>query len=199
MGLLNLFGNDGPTYKTVELDAGTKQLIDQKQQRALASNQEVANELNAGVREAGEQALQTTEQVNERAAQTGEDPGMLKAIQNQYRKVADDSIGRVVRANENNASMIRAQRLESAAKAALAKQNVETQNYSNLMNAMNQAEMARAQLLSSIFSTGGMAAGMFMANRKKGPVTESDTINSFNGPQIEDAGYSTGLRGGMIG
>lgn len=180
-GLGNMFDGSNPSLKVVPLDPGTQKLIGDTTARAGQSNAELTKQANEGVAASGAQATQSDQSLKQDAAASGQNPAMLQAIKNQYGQVAGKSIQDTVTRNQNNASMRRAQMLSEAAKAQLAKQQVETQNYEALSNAMNQAEMARAQVLSSIFGAVGTAAGMYVAGRgRRG--------RSHNSPQRESFG-----------
>jgi exosome complex RNA-binding protein Csl4 len=113
--------------------------------------------------------LQTNDQANARSAQTGENSTGLQAIRNQYNKVAGDAVGGIIRQNQNNAAIQKSQWQQQAARSAIAQQQVQTQNYEMMTNAMNQADMARAQVLSSILGVGGMAAGMYAGSHHSRP------------------------------
>lgn len=158
----NLFGgSNGPSYNVVPLDPGTQKLINT--QASTATDPNAAAKLNAGVAEAGNQGMETEAQANQKAASSGESPGMLQAIRNQYNQQAGKSIQNLIRGNQVNADIVRGQWMSDAAKSAIAQQKVQTQNYENLSNAMNAVEMARAQALSQILGVGGMVAGGYMA------------------------------------
>jgi hypothetical protein len=164
VGLLDGFlGGGGPSLNVVPLDPQTQAKIGTQVSNATQTDQQFSDKMNAGVRDAGAQGLQTDSQAQARASQTGENPASLQAIRNQYNKVAGDSIGGVVRQNQTNAAMTRANWMQSAARSAIAQQQVQTQNYEMMTQAMNQADMARAQLLSNILGVGGMAGGMYLA------------------------------------
>jgi hypothetical protein len=164
MGLLDsLLGGSGPDLKVVELDPGTQALINQQSKNAQAGPGAIADKMNAGVREAGNQAQATPDQTQSRAAQTGEDTAGLQAIRNQYMKTAGDAVGGIVRQNQANAAVQQGQLLNQAARSRLAQQQVATQNYEMMTQAMNAADQARAQVLSNVLGVGGMAAGMYAA------------------------------------
>lgn len=165
-----------PTYTSVPLDAGTQGLINTQTANASQSPDQIAGKMNQGVAAAGQQAMQTNEQAQQESAGMGTNPNMLQAIRNQYGAQAGQAISDITKNNQNNASITKANWLQQAAQGALAQQKVETQNYEMLTNAYNDAMMARAQVLSSVFSFGGKAAGMAMANGGKGGGTQ----NSFN-------------------
>lgn len=164
MGLLDsILGGSGPSLNIVPLDSGTQGLIKGQVDRATAGPGAIAEKANAGVREAGAQAQATPDQTNQRAAQTGEGSAGLSAIRNQYMKTAGDAVGGIVRSNQANAAVTQGNMLNQAARSALAQQQVQTQNYEMMTQAMNAADAARAQVLSNVLGVGGMAAGMYAA------------------------------------
>jgi len=163
-GLLDgLTGGSGPSLNIVPLDPGTQNLIKGQIGNSTQNDATIAEKLNSGVAAAGQQGMQSSDQLNQRAAQTGENPASLEAIRRQYNKVAGDTVASVVRNNQTNAAMTRANWMNQAARSMLAQQQVQTQNYQMLTQAMNAADAARAQILSNVLGVGGMAAGMALA------------------------------------
>lgn len=188
MGLLDsLTGGDSPTLNVVPLDSGTTKLISDQQTRAQQSSGDLAAQANAGVKDSGNQMLQSDQSLNQEAAKSGQNPSMLSAIRNQYNNVAGKGIQQIVNKNTNNTSMARAQLIQEAAKSQMAQQQVETQNYQELANAMNQAEAARAQVLNSIFGAAGTAGGMYLGKSGRRqtvrPNTASDSMFEGAGGQ----------------
>jgi hypothetical protein len=181
MGLIDglLGGGGGPDLKIVPLDPGTQNLINNQVKNANVSTGEIASKMNAGVQDAGNQAMQTSDGLNQRAAQTGESAGSLQAIRNQYNKYAGDAVGNVVRSNQANAAMTRANWQNQAARNAIAQSQVQTQNYEMMTQAMNAADAARAQVLSNVLGVGGMAAGMYLGGRQ--PRQQHGSVNSEQG------------------
>jgi len=180
-GLLDaLTGGSGPSLNIVPLDSGTQNLINGQVHNAAQSDQQISDRLNAGVKDAGQQGMQTSDQLNQRATQTGENPASLEAIRRQYNKVAGDAVGSVVRNNQTNAAMTRANWMNQAARSALAQQQVQTQNYEMMSQAMNAADAARAQILSNILGVVGTGAGMYFGSRKGKPSAANGT--DYAGP-----------------
>ncbi len=166
MGLIGgLLGESDPTLKIVPLDSGTQNLITGQQTRAGQTDAQLGQQANAGVSQSGQQMQQSDQSLKQEAAGSGSDPAMLQAIRNQYGQKAGSGIQDLMAKNQNNTAMVRANMLQQAAHSQVAKQQVETQNYENLTNAMNQAEMARAGVLSSIFGAVGVGAGMYLGSR----------------------------------
>lgn len=197
-GAANTFGlgGDGPTYNVVPLDGGTQKLIGDAQTRSGRSDAAIAAEANQGVSEAGNQALQSDQSMNQKAAGSAQDPGMLQAIRNQYNQVAGKSINNVVKQNQLHSSFMRAQMMQDSAHAALAQQQVETQNYTAFTQAMNQAEMARSQVLSSVLGVAGMAGGMAMSGGGGGRGRRSMSRQEFG--NLGPAGGENIGAGGMM-
>lgn len=183
MGLIGgLLGESNPDLKIVGLDPGTKAIIDQQTKNAVTGPGAVADKMNAGVRDAGMQPQQTPDQLQARASQTGEDPASLKAIRNQYMKTAGDAVGGIVRANQANSAITQSNWMNQAVRNQLAQQQVQTQNFELMTKAMNDADMARAQVLSNILGVGGMAAGMYAAgpHGPKAPPSNSRPMAASN-------------------
>lgn len=181
-GLLDsVLGGSGPSLNVVPLDPATQGLISNQVSNANQSTGAIADKMNTGVRAAGAQAQQTGDQTQARAAQTGESSSGLQAIQNQYRKVAGDAVGGVVRQNQATAAITQSNWQQQAARSAIAQQQVQTQNYSMMTQAMNAADMARAQVLSNVLGVGGMAAGMALAGPKgKAPKSSGQQMQASN-------------------
>jgi hypothetical protein len=180
-------GGGGPGLDVVPLDPGTNKLIGDSVARSGRSDAAIGAEKNTGVQDAGGQGMQSAGDLKAQAAGTGQDSGMLDAIRKQYNNVAGSQINKIVQNNQMTAGLTRAHALQQSAHAALAQQQVETQNYEALSNALNSAEMARAQVLSNVLGTAGMGAGMYLGSRR--PKTEAETINQFNGQKFNTTNY----------
>ena len=187
MGLLDSFtGANSPTLNVVPLDDGTQKMISNQNKRALTTD--LSAQQNNGVKAAGGQMAQTDQSLGQDAARSGQDPAMLGAIRNKFNNVAGKDIQQLVAKNNSNVALKRADLLQQAAKSQLVQQQVETQNYTELANAMNQAEAARAQVLSSVFGAAGTAAGMYMGRKGGGsqrPNTSSDSMFAQQGQEFD--------------
>ncbi len=162
MGLLGgLIGPAAPGLTSVPLDKGTQKIISDQYGHATAPTSQLVGEANAGVDQAGQNFSQPP--VQQSNAQFG-GTGFSDAIRNQYNKVAGKSIYNVKSNNENMESMKRAHSLQQASQSMMAQSQVETTNYEAQMQAMMQADAARAQTLSSVLGLAGMGAGMYAAN-----------------------------------
>lgn len=153
-------GGNAPDYRAAQLDPGTKKLIQDSINRGTASDQKLSAELNQGVGSA--QLGQSDQGLKQEAAASGQNPAVLSAIRNQYNQAAGKSIQGLVEKNNLNMGMVRNQRLQMAAQAAMAKMGVETMNYEKLQEANMTAEMARGQALTGILQMGGMVGGAAM-------------------------------------
>lgn len=159
-----------PDYHPATLDAGTQGLIDQSIKRSQMTPDQFAAEQNQGVSESANQLAQNEQQAKQSDQSMGEAPGqdaINSAIRNQYASQTGKTVNRLKDAYSQNAMMTKNAALLQASTNAIARQNIQVQTYSQLMNAQNQVEAARAQIISSILGAGGSAAGMAMANRKK--------------------------------
>lgn len=176
-----LFSGPSPSLNVVSLDPGTQKLIGQQYSNATRSDAQIANDKNTGVAASGQGALQSSQGANQEAAGQGENVGMLQAIRNKYNQTANQGINNIVKQNQMTAGLDRAQLLKNAASGALAQQNVETMNYQEQANAMNQAEMARAQMLNSVLGAGGMIGGQYMARRSRRANIENMSPSEYGG------------------
>lgn len=152
-----LGGGDAPDRKNVDLNPKAKELIKAGVNRAMRSPEEYAAERNAGVDNATQVIGPNENQLNQQAAQMGQDPAMLKAISNVYQGQAGQQIARLKSDNNLKSGLMKAESLKRMAHAAIAQQNVETQNFERLTDAYNQNEIARAQFVSSLFQVGRQA------------------------------------------
>jgi hypothetical protein len=185
MGFLDGLLGGGPSLEVVPLDPQTQQRIGNQVNNAAATEKDFSQKYDAGVAAAGDQAKQTDSQFAQRSAQTGEDQAGLQAIRNQYNKAAGDAVSGILRKSQYQQQLTRNQLASDAARSAIAKQQVETSNYEAMTNAMNQADAARASIISNILGVGGMVAGAAIAGggRKKsssGQVVNQPNINDFN-------------------
>lgn len=180
-GLMPTQGFEGGVDITpVELDPRASQLITDAATRASQSPEQIAAMRNAGVNQAGGQALQSDQSLQNQSAGMGQDDHMLRAIRNQYGHNAQEGINSIVQKNEINAPITKGAMLHHAAKMALAKQNVTNQNYQMLTDAYNQANAARAGVISNALSLGGTVGGMAMGSQSGGRRGGGGNMNNFN-------------------
>ena len=177
MGILGGLIGEAPTLQTVDLDPTTKKLIGDQYQHATQSVPAIAQEMNQGVGATGNQFTQSPEQASQTNAQFG-GVGYGDAIRQHYNSIAGKNIQNVIKDNENQASIKRAQYLKTDASNAMAQRQVETQNYEMQMKAMMDAEAARAQMLASVLGVGGMAAGMYAASGPSGGLKSGKKIGT---------------------
>lgn len=188
-GILGL-GGTAPQPTIVPLDAGTNGLIDQAVARGQQSQQQFADQQNQGVTEGSQQASQTPQAATDADQSRGYGEGgqaINTAIRNQYQSQSGATINRLKDAYSQNAAFQKNQALQQASAEAMARQKVTTQSYATLMNAYNQTEAARAQVLNSILGAGGMMAGAAAARPKQG-AQQSIT----DGPGVASAGAGEG-------
>ena len=157
---------NAPDPKIVGEDPETANLIKQGVDRATAPTEEHAANINANVGTMSQLGGKTGEQIDSGLAQS---PGFLTALRNQYAARSSSDINKIHTNNQQRAEMMRADKMRKMAMAAMGQQRAMTQNYEMLTQAYNDAEIARAQLVSSIFQMGGQAGGMAMANKKRQP------------------------------
>lgn len=183
LNLGDMFSGKGPDYTAVPLDAGTSELIHQNTLSATQTPEQIAARSNAGIQGASGEGLQSDQQLQAHAAATGQNPAMLAAIRNQYGQAAQKGVNSIVKQNEINAPLTKADYLQKAAQMAQAKMNVATQNYEGLTDAYNQNMAARAQVISSVFNVAGAGGGAAMSgqfNKMPGRGQQQNT-NAFAG------------------
>lgn len=193
-GLLDKFmpATTAPQPTLVPLDPGTNSLIDQSVARGQQSTQQFADQQNAGVNQAATQGYgqtpQQAEQHDQSMGYSGADGAMNSAIRNQYRADSGATINRLKDAYSQQAVFQKSQALQQASAQAMARQKVTTQSYSTLMNAYNQTEAARAQVLNSILGAGGMVGGS-LAARQRGARPTAQPMTPANETTTIGAGY----------
>lgn len=192
-----------PQPTIVPIDSGTNSLIDSAVARGQQTPDQFAQQQNQGVEQTANQAFQSAPQARQQDSTQGYGYGqgsINDAIRNQYRAVAGKNISNLESSYSQNAVFQKSAALQQASAEAMARQNVSTQAYSKLMDAYNQTEAARAQVLSSILGAGGAVAGGAAAKRGGGgggggsasPGIGSGNFNS-SGESGAD-GYSTNYR-----
>lgn len=176
------------TYNPSTIDQGTQGIINQDTGLASQDAGTIAGNLNQGVSQEGNKVLQGSQQGNQGATATGQNPAMLAAIRNQFNAQAQSGINQITQNNTTNAQLTKANYLQQAAQFAQAQQNVENNTFAELTGAYNDANAARAQAISSVLSLGGTAGGMAMANNKRSNAPRQQTQNigsqqtEFTGP-----------------
>lgn len=172
-----------PDPKIVGEDPQAAALITEGTNRAVAPTSEHAANINANVANMSQLNGKPDEATD---AGLGQSPGFLTALRNQYAARSSKDIDKIQAGNMQRAEMMRADKMRKMAQAAMGQQRVMTQNYEMLTQAYNDAEAARAQLVSSIFQMGGAAGGAAMANKRKkspeplqiGSASQSDRIGN---------------------
>ncbi len=165
-GLLN---PDPLTYNTAQLDPGTNAIINNQANLAGQSTQQFANQTNQGVAQGAAQAQQSAPQANQEDLRQGYSNGSVnQAIRNQYNAQAGARVQQIQDANTQGAVFQKQAQTQQAFAMAMARQNVQTSTYENMMKAYNDTETARAQVLSSVLGGAGAAAGIYAGNRRNG-------------------------------
>jgi len=180
------YNSSSPNLSVVPLDTGTQNIIGKQISQATQSPDQTVAQLNQGVSGAGTSALQNEAQGTQEAARSGQSPGMLQAIRNQYSGLAGQNIRNTLDQGKYNAIAQQAQWQQQAARSMLAQQQVETQNYTMLSQAMMQAEAARAQALSSILGAAGTIGGYAMAKGNKKETQKPYTVEL---PAMNEGNY----------
>lgn len=153
-----------PDRQVVGLDGGTQDIINKAIERS--TNQDALKEANRGVEESGNKIAMPN--------QTGmaQNPGMLQAIRNQYSKLADKNIQKVIRQNQFNAPFMRQDQYGHGFDMAMASKQVQTQNFAMLQQANADSAIARAQALNGILTAGGMVGGAMLGGGGGGTKSE---------------------------
>lgn len=155
-----------PDPVIVPEDPQTAAMIKEGVDRSTAPTEEHAANINANVANMSQLGGKSGEQTD---AGLGQSPGFLNALRNQYAARSSKDIDKIQAGNHQRAEMMRADKMRKMAMAAMGQQRAQTQNYEMLTQAYNDAEAARAQLISSIFQMGAGAGGAAMANKGKKP------------------------------
>lgn len=162
-----LFGgtNDMPTPTTVPLDKDTQQMIDTGVDRASRPGSEFASEINQGVAQNAGALGQSQEQAQQADQRLGGGAAGAEALRQVYSANSGNTIGRMMKANQYRGELAKADYMNQMSHAAMAKQRVATQNYHMLSEAYSQAEMARAQFVTSLFQSAQTGMGMYAAGK----------------------------------
>src|SRR3954469_6109575 len=146
-----LNGGEPYTPEQVNLDPQTNQLIDQSGRDSLKSSSDLARD-----------AMQGTGDTNFLSGAKGSgNVAMSGALTNKYGKLAGDQMQALGAQQGFQAEQTRAQRLQQSAIMANARQQVANQNYARQIQAYNNQQAARAQVLSSLMGLAGTAAGAY--------------------------------------
>lgn len=168
-GLLSGFQTTAPQPTMVPLDQTTNDLINQQSQYASQAPQQFAQQQDQGVAQQAAQAQQSGAQASQQDATQGYSQGAVNgALRNQYNAQAGSRVQQIQNAYNQNAVFQKNAAVQQSFNESMARQNVTTQSYSELMKAYNATETARAQVLQSILGAGGMMAGAAMAKRRSG-------------------------------
>lgn len=151
-----LFGGSGPTYNTVDLDSGTKDLIHGQVERNAVPTSQVTDRLNSGVGKTTDAVMGA----GGKEQALSPDDHMKSAIVNKYHQEANKQIGMLQQAQGLQAPLTQGNWLSQAYQAIQAQQQVEVQNNEFLTQAYIDSQKARAQAMSSIFGAAGGLAGM---------------------------------------
>lgn len=183
----NILGNS-PQMNVVGLDPQSQGMIHDAAQRAINQTPDDIAKQNAQGIDAGVKALgQSDEQTNQEAQRTGQDPHMMQAVMNKYRNITRDDLKRFSTQNDIQSKLQKSQRMADVSQAAMAQQQVQTQNFAMLAQAYQQNEMARAQVVSSFIDLGGNAALINKfpqggTKRIAGAMNAFNSGNEFNSP-----------------
>ena len=188
-----------PDPTIVPLDADTQGLLNQSVDRASRPDAEFAASLNQGAVIGAGQLGQSEMQGQQEAQRLGDT--YSDAIRQSYASRANDSVGRLIRANEYKAKLQKGDQMRQMSQAAMAQQNVATQNYAMLTEAFNQSEMARANFVSQIFQTGNQAMVMKAAQSRKASqqATSPSMTDEFEQPEIGSSGANQNVGGYGLG
>lgn len=164
MGVFDFLGK-APDVKKVDLDPGTQELLNQGTNRATRPDSEFGSEINQNVGQAAASHNLRSEGAQQESNNFGQTPQFMEALRQSYSARAGENINNLVRSNEHRGRLQKADELRQMSIAALGQQRAATQNYAMLTQAYNQAEMARAQFVSSLFQVGNQAMATNAANR----------------------------------
>lgn len=184
--LSGIFGGS-PDVKAVDLDQGTKDLIHNAVGRATNETpQDIQGQILNGVGGANEGMSQTPEQLGQEAVRTGQDPALMQAISNRYRQMNTQDLDRFKNQSDVQSRYLKGQRMAQISQAAMAQQQVQTNNYAMLSQAYQANEAARAEVVSNIIGAGSQMyamgqAGNNVATRNPNYKQEmQQNMNQFN-------------------
>lgn len=196
-GLLGLFG-ETPQPKQVELDPATGGLLHQGTDLATRSGDQYATDMNQNVANNAKSLQQNDQQAAQESQKLGMDPGFFGGLRNAYNAQSDATVQKLMRQNSLKAEMQRSDQMSRMAKAAMAQQQAATQNYAMLTKAYNESEMARAQLVSSLYQTAGTAVGT-MAGNPAAMKKPGGNVDGYTKPELgasasnPNQGYGLGV------
>lgn len=193
--MAGLFGESDPKREIIPLDADTQNLINAASKRSQQSDSALAGDLNAGVTQSIQSTgLTSPDQTQQRAAQTGEDFGMMNAIRNQYKGIANKDINSVVRKNNSNVPLLRSNLLSQASAYNQAQTQVQTDAFVKLQEANMMADQARANALRGVLGGVGAMVGAVAAgngNRRR-PQQQRSGGESMDGMQMGGGAMDSG-------
>lgn len=158
MGLLDNLFQKAPDRQIVQQDPAVNDLINAQVERASKGPEAFAQAKNVGIDQSS--TAPNFQMLAQQGSRTGEDQGMLNAIQNVYRQKDNQNIERLKQKNAQTSEIDRADALRKAAMAAMGRQQVQNDIFGQLTDAYNQQEAARAQFVSGLFGIGRQAAMM---------------------------------------
>lgn len=189
MGILD--SNAVPAPTIVPLDPQTQGLINQGTAQAGQSSGQFTQALNNNVSQNTNQLGMSDEAVNNLAAKTGTNAGMIMGLRNAYQGQTNYNTQQVQQGNQINGAMMKYDYTQKMAQVALGQQAQQTQAFSALTNAYNNSEAARASMISSLFQTAnaGMVAyaGARRGGKAGGGGGASDMMASGNNASIGGA------------
>ena len=163
--LSNVFsGGPVKSPKYVPLDPQSQALLDSMQGQAQAPASEWAQKANKGVETAGQLGQPTAPQD---FAKTGINEPMGAAIRNAYKGQANQQIGNILKQNEFNAQIAKANYSAQINNALLGQAQTHVANYQLLTDAYNQNEAARAQFVASLTGLAAYGMGTYMAKQSR--------------------------------
>lgn len=154
-----LFSGSGPSYQTVDLDQGTRDLIHGQVQRNTVPTSQIAAKLNQGVGKDTNSIVGASSSADNNLMKSPGSDHMQAAIVNKYKQESNKQIGMLQQAQGLQAPLTQGNWLSQAYQSIQAQQQIETQNNEFLTQAYIDNQRARSQAMSSIFGAVGGVAG----------------------------------------
>ncbi len=153
--------DDVPKPGIVNLDPGTQNLMNQAVVRTGQSAGDLANETFNPANQLANQTFGSDAGVQSEEQRKGGlmDPNMISAIRSKQGAMLGQNLTNLKQNTQMNAFQQRQQRLTFAQNAIIAKQKIENQNYERLLQATNNENEIRANVLKGFMSVGGAIAG----------------------------------------
>lgn len=189
-GLLDLLGSTPDAPGATPLDPGTQGIVNRMTDKAGGDASTFTAGLNQG---AGSNLMENKQQALQSDARQGGGMGAsdFGAIRNAYAGQANRQINQIQQKNDMQGKMMKADYMNTTAKALLGQQQQAVNQYGVLTNAYIQQEQARAGFISSLFQVGNTAMAASAATQKSG--TAPSKAGGYSMPSVGSDYASDGI------